>query len=272
METKAVRVVHKLVLAAVVALGANAPALAHFQELIPSPDIVTGEGPRAVSLDARFTHPFARGPVMDMAKPIRLGVLANGATRDLTAALEPVSVEGGRRAFQATHTPPGPGDYVYFLVPAPYWEPAEEKQIIHYTKVVVDAYGAEEGWDDLAGLPVEIEPLVRPYGLWTGNVFQGLVRHNGEPVPFAAVEVEWRNDGSVAAPADAFVTQSIKADRNGVFTYAMPRAGWWGFAALVDGPPMAGPKGAEVASELGGLIWVRAVDMIGAADEAAEER
>lgn len=246
------------------------PASAHFQELIPEPDIVSADGPRTVRLQATFTHPFAGGPVMDMGAPVRFGVVASGTTQDLTATLEPAPVDG-RKAFGASHTPARPGDYVYFLEPAPYWEPAEEKMIIHYTKVVVDAFGAEEGWDALVGLPVEIEPLVRPYGLWTGNVFRGLVRHDGVPVPFATVEVEWRNDGSVVAPADPFVTQVIKTDAGGTFTYAMPRAGWWGFAALVDGPPMPGPQGREVDSELGGLIWVRTVDM-GGGDQGRDNR
>jgi len=58
------------------------------------------------------------------------------------------------------------------------------------------------------------------------------------------------------------VTQVIKADANGVFAYSMPRAGWWGFAALIDGDePMTAPTGEEVDVELGGLIWVRTVDM-----------
>lgn len=236
------------------------PARAHFQELIPTPDLVTPETGRQVTLEAVFTHPFARGPVMDMAPPARFGVLADGISTDLTRALEPFAIDG-RTAYRATHTPPGPGDYVYYLEPAPYWEQGEGKTIVHYTKVVVDAYGGEDGWDASVGLPVEIEPLTRPYGLWTGNVFRGLVRHEGVPVPFTTVEVEWRNDGSVSAPADVFTTQVIKADGEGVFTYAMPRAGWWGFAALVDGPPLPGPDGADAESELGGLIWVRTVDM-----------
>jgi cobalt/nickel transport protein len=54
----------------------------------------------------------------------------------------------------------------------------------------------------------------------------------------------------------------IKADANGTFAYAMPKAGWWAFAALVDGPKMRNPKGEMVDSELGGLIWVRCRDMV----------
>jgi len=34
------------------------------------------------------------------------------------------------------------------------------------------------------------------------------------------------------APQDSFVTMGIKADKNGVFTFALPAAGFWGFAAL----------------------------------------
>ena len=135
--------------------------------------------------------------------------------------------------------------------------------IVHYTKVVVNAMGEEDGWDALVGLPVEIEPLVRPYGLWTGNAFRGVVRKNGKPVPFAEIEVEYLNrGGAVKPPADAFVTQVIKANADGAFSYALPRAGWWSFAALVDGDEkMKNPEGEAVDVELGGLIWVRCVDM-----------
>jgi len=236
------------------------PAAAHFQELIPSADIVSEQGDRGVRLDITFTHPMERGPVMTMAPPVRFGVLADGKVKDLTSALKPRTV-AGKAAFEAAYTVAAPGDYVFFLEPAPYWEPAEGKWITHFTKVVVD-FGSGSGWDKLVGLPVEIEPLVRPYGLWTGNSFRGIVRKSGKPAPFATIEVEGRNDGSITPPADPFVTQVIKADSTGQFAYSMPRAGWWGFAALVEGDkPVKGPDGKPAKTELGGLIWVRAVDM-----------
>ncbi|WP_245651075.1 DUF4198 domain-containing protein [Paramagnetospirillum marisnigri] len=242
------------------ALLAPTPARAHFLELIPSADIVGAEGNRAVRLDLAFTHPMERGPVMEMAPPVRFGVVADGKTRDLKSTLKPRKL-GDKTAFEAAFTPDAPGDYVFFVEPAPYWEAGEGKWITHYTKVVVD-FASGEGWDRLVGLPVEIEPLARPYGLWTGNLFRGIVRKAGKPVPFATVEVEWRNDGSVTAPADPFVTQVIKADAQGQFAYAMPRAGWWGFAALVDGDkPVKSPEGKPAKAELGGLIWLRTVDM-----------
>jgi cobalt/nickel transport protein len=45
----------------------------------------------------------------------------------------------------------------------------------------------------------------------------------------------------------------------------MPRAGWWGFAALIDGPAAKAPDGKPAKTELGGLIWVKATDMAPAA-------
>jgi cobalt/nickel transport protein len=241
-------------------LLAAAPAQAHFQELIPSTDIVPDQGDKVVHLDLAFTHPMESGPVMEMGQPARFGVLVDGKVQDLKSALKPRTL-AGKSAFSADYKVARPGDYVFFVEPAPYWEPAEGKWITHYTKVIVD-FGAGSGWDKLVGLPVEIEPLARPYGLWTGNSFRGIVRAKGKPVPFATIEVEWRNDGTVKPPADPFITQVIKADAMGQFSYSIPKAGWWAFNALVDGDkPAKSPDGKPAKVELGGLIWVRAQDM-----------
>jgi len=156
-----------------------------------------------------------------------------------------------------------PGDYVFYVEPQPYFEPAEEAFIVHYTKVVVDAFGMEEGWDAEIGLKTEIVPLTRPYGLWAGNVFQGVVVVDGKPAPGTEVEVEYYNEGgTIEAPADPFVTQVVKADENGVFTYAMPRAGWWGFAGLnTDDRLIRHTDGKDYEVEIGAVLWVKAHDM-----------
>lgn len=245
------------------ALGliAAVPAHAHFQEIIPSPALITAQTTRDLNIALTFTHPMDNGPVMPMARPDRVGVLRNGAITDLTDRLTATERQGAA-AFDLTYTVDAPGDLIFFISPAPYWDPSEGRLIVHHAKVVVDAFGAEGGWEALIGLPVEIEPLTRPYGLWTGNLFQGIVRHNGQPVPFATVEIEYRSQGAVTAPADPFVTQVVRADGNGVFSYVMPRAGWWGFAALVTGArTAAAPDGTTVPVEDGGLIWVNVRDM-----------
>jgi len=244
---------------AFLAMMAPAMASAHFQEIIPADDILADNGDRIVKLELAFTHPMERGPVMEMGEPVRFGVLAGGKIVDLKGQLAAIKKDG-KTAYQASHKVAAPGDYIFYVAPAPYWEAAERKYILHLAKVVVD-FGSGEGWDKLVGLPVEIEPLVRPYGLWTGMQFRGLVRKDGKPLPFAEIEVEWRNDGSLTAPADPFITQVIKADATGSFSFTLPRAGWWGFAALTEGKPAMGPDGRPVPVELGGLMWVKATDM-----------
>jgi len=248
------------VAAALLAGAANLRS--HFQMVLPSTNIVTAEGDRTVSLDILFTHPMENGPVMEMGKPRQFGVLRGGGKIDLMETLKEKKTSG-KTAYETVFKVKEPGDHVFYIEPAPYWEPAERKMIIHYAKVVVSGLAGCEGWDAMAGLPVEIEPLVRPYGLWTGNLFRGIVKKGGVPVPFAEVEVEYYNEGSkVGIPAEEFVTQVIKADANGTFSYAMPRAGWWGFAALIDGDEkLPGPDGQPTDVELGGLIWVKTVDM-----------
>jgi cobalt/nickel transport protein len=237
-------------------------AESHFQVLIPSTDVVSAQQSKTISLDIVFTHPMEQGPALEMAPPRQFGVLVDGKKHDLLGSLKARKVDG-KTAFTCQARGRVPGDYVFFIEPAPYWEAAERKMIVHYTKVVVDVMGAEKGWDAMVGFPVEIEPLVRPFGLWTGNTFRGIVKRDGRPVPFARIEVEYYNQGGkVKIPNDAFITQVIKADAAGVFAYTMPKAGWWGLAALVDGDQkMKGPDGQPVDVELGGLIWVKTVDM-----------
>jgi cobalt/nickel transport protein len=248
-----------LFLAAALAASAPLAAQAHFQELLPSTDIVPDEGDRTVNLSIVFTHPVERGPTMNMGEPIQFGVLADGKKTDLKSSLKLTPFDG-KTAYSAQYKVQKPGDYVFFLEPAPYWEPAESQYIQHFTKVVVD-FGSGEGWDKLVGLPIEIEPLARPYGLWTGNLFRGRVLKDGQPLPFGDVEVEWTNDGSVKPPADAFNTQVIKTDAQGEFAYAMPRAAWWAFNALTEGPQRKSPDGRMVGTEIGGTMWVHTVDM-----------
>jgi cobalt/nickel transport protein len=246
-------------------LGATVEqAGAHFQVLLPSTDVVSAQDGKLLNLDILFTHPMQQGPVMAMGTPQKFGVLVEGKKRDLANQLRSRQISG-KAAYTAAVEVSAPGDYLFFIEPAPYWEPAERKMIIHYTKVVVDVLGAEEGWDAMVGFPIEIQPLTRPFGLWAGNCFRGVVMKEGKPSPFATVEVEYYNSPKrVKIPNDAFATQVVKADAAGVFCYTMPRPGWWGFAALCEGPEkLKNPQGQSVDVELGGLMWIKTVDMEG---------
>ncbi len=237
-----------------------APVFAHFGMLIPSDSMVMQDDNRTVNLKLSFSHPF-EVVGMEMVKPKVFSVVANSVKKDLLSKLKKIKVMG-HTAWQVDYSIKRPGVYMFYMEPKPYWEPAEDCFIVHYTKTVVTAFGDDEGWDEEIGLKTEIVPLSKPFGLYAGNVFQGIVKLDGKAVPYAEVEVEYYNqDNRLKAPTDYMVTQTIKADQNGVFTYAAPKAGWWGFAALNPSDKKMKYNGKEKDVELGAVIWVKFHDM-----------
>lgn len=240
-------------------LVSGSTALSHFQYIIPSDDMVMAGEDRSIQINLIFGHPFM-GDFMEMKKPLQFGVNVRGKRVDLLKTLYQKKISG-ISVWEAEYQIKRPGDHIFYVEPAPYFEPAEDSFIVHYTKIVVHALGLEQGWDREIGLKTEIIPLTRPYGIWTGNVFQGIVKVLGRPLPYAEVEVEFLADGKLEAPADPFITQVIKADGNGVFTYACPMAGWWAFAALSeDREKMRHSDGKEYPVEIGAVFWIRVYD------------
>jgi cobalt/nickel transport protein len=255
-----------ILLTIVLVLGMTVVASAHFQMILPSDDMLTRGDSKEIDLDLLFTHPMSAAEVMDMEQPNKFGVIYKGKKKDLLGRLEEQKIMKGK-SYNTTYQIRGFGDYIFYLEPGPYWEPLENKYITHCTKVVVNSMAVSTNWDEEIGMKAEIVPLVRPYGLWTGNTFRGIIKKNGNPVPNAEIEVEYFNqakfpelkgevDEAVELPNDNFVTQVIKADENGVFSYTMPKAGWWGFAALMEGEKIN-----DKDHELGALMWVKTYDM-----------
>ena len=235
--------------------SANA-SLAHYGMLIPSDSMVMQQDKRTIDITLSFSHPFERVG-MELVKPKAFQVFVGDKKQDLLQLLKATQVMG-HSGWQAAFPVKRPGVYVFYMEPQPYWEPAEDSFIIHHTKTVVTAFGDDDGWDSEIGLKTEIVPLAKPFGLYAGNVFQGIVKLNGKPVPFAEVEVEYYNrDNTYSAPTAYMITQTIKADGNGVFTYAAPVAGWWGFAALNPADFKLKHNGQEKDVELGAVIWVK---------------
>ena len=239
-----------------VMLAMTGTAFGHFGMLIPSDNMVMQNDNRSVNLQLSFSHPMEMVG-MELAKPEVFSVCTNGKKQNLLTHLTPTQMMG-HSAWQSDYQIRRPGIYIFYMEPKPYSEPAEDVFIIHYTKTVVTAFGDDEGWDEEIGLKTEIVPLSKPFGLYTGNVFQGIVKFNGKPVPYAEVEVEYYNkDNKAQAPTDYMVTQTIKGDQNGVFTYAAPKAGWWGFAALNEADfKLKLKSGEEKGVELGAVLWV----------------
>lgn len=226
-------------------------SFAHFGMIIPDQPMVMDQKKTDIKLTISFSHPFEQQG-MDMAMPKAVGVYSEGKIEDLKKDLKQVKVMG-HNGWQVSHKVNKPGVYLYYVEPEPYFEKAEDKYIVHITKVVVGAFGQDEGYDSELKLKAEIIPLSRPFGLYAGNVFQGLVKFNGKPEPFCDVEVEYLNEGKkIEAENDYFVAQKIKTDANGIFTFSPPWSGWWGFAALKRDDQKLKDKEVEV----GGVIWV----------------
>jgi len=236
---------------------------AHFGVMLPDKTMVlSGDNPK-LELILAFCHPFAQNG-MDLAKPQAFGVQVGKDKANLLNTLQETKILA-KQAWKTSYTLKKPGVYIFYFNPQPYWEAAEDKYIVHHTKTYVAAFGDEAGWDREVGLKAEIIPLTRPFGLYTGNVFRGLVKFKGKPVPHVDVEVEyWNQNKQVTAPNDYFVTQVVKTDRNGVFCFAAPQAGWWGFSALnMEKNAITQPDGKKKDAEYGAVLWVQFTDWPG---------
>ncbi|EJW11061.1 Additional periplasmic component NikK of nickel ECF transporter [Rhodovulum sp. PH10] len=257
-----------VLLAAVFGSVALAPASAHFQ-LAYTPQVVLDK-PATVPMKFIFWHPMENGHAMDMAAPESLKVYFKGEPIDLTSKLKPITFKGAdnsAKAYEVMLDVKRNGDYVVALTPAPYFEKSEDSYIQQITKSYLNKGGIPTGWEKPLGLPTEIVPLVKPTNVLAGSTFSGVVLSEGKPVAGAEIEIEY-----LAAPPDMKTNKPGKVtakppeggalvavtDANGVFTFGVPKAGFWGFAALGTGPAKE-HEGKELSQDA--VIWVRAFDL-----------
>lgn len=232
---------------------------AHFGVVVPSsPMVMANTKAEQITIDIAFAHPFA-AQGMPMEQPVEafvLNISRNGNKNKTQLTLSP-STYMGEKAFKSSLVIDRPGVYQIGVAPEPYFEETEDCYIIHYAKTVIGAYGSEEGWDEPLGLPIEIVPLTRPFGNYSGNSFSGIALRHGKPMPDAVIEVEYLNNpATYKSPNAYFETQVVKTDQNGVFNFGIPWAGWWGFAALTEADYKLEQSGKPKNVELGGIIWV----------------
>ncbi|EEO26771.1 nickel transporter [Helicobacter winghamensis] len=244
-------------------------AMAHFQMVYLPESALSKQTKEKLSLV--FTHPFADEHTMDMESVNAFYVInPKGQKENLKNSLKPITWKGNTnsgKGYEITYNFKRLEDYIFVLEPAPYFEKNEDSYIQQFTKVIANLAGAPTGWDRDLGLEAEIIPLTKPYAIWEGSTFTGIVKSNGKPVPYAEIEVEFLNyevnqtnnafgkTPKLNAPQDSFVTIGIKANKDGEFTFGIPKAGWWGFAALGIGPKSKF-KGKELSQDA--VIWVQA--------------
>ena len=187
----------KIVISTLAAVSIMATsALAHFQ-MIYTPNTALEKG-KTIELKHVFTHPFADEHTMDMAGVEEFYSLTEKKGKvDLKDTLKPISWKGKHnsgKAYESKYKARNMGDHVLVMVPTPYHEKGEGIYIQQITKTVINVAGTPNGWDADLGLKAEIVPLTKPYSIWEGGSFTGIVKSNGKPVPFAEIEVEYINN------------------------------------------------------------------------------
>jgi cobalt/nickel transport protein len=229
-----------------------------------------------------FTHAFAGGPTMPMAKPARFYYVKRAGRGepteevDLSQYLEELQWQSGDSSVTAwkanipREAMRSLGDYQVVVEPEPYLEESEGLYIQQFSKVMINVGGVPGNWGETLGLPAEIHALNKPYANWVGGVFRGIVLSDGIPVPFTQVEVEYLNhpldvdnnrfqeQGLIDPPHPSLEAMVIMTNELGEFSFSMPKAGWWGFAALTVGPEsqyMGMPLSQDA------ILWVQATDL-----------
>ena len=226
-------------------------ANAHFLTFMANTDNIFNQKQTKVNFDISFVHPFEQtGMVMEKPE-----VFVNSKNNKLNLS---ETTKFNQKAWSSSYEIKTPGIYKFFVQPQPYFEPSEEKFISHVPKLIVSSFGLEDGWDEPIGLKYEIIPLIKPFGLYAGNLFQGKVLHDGKPAINTEVEVELYNEFGLKAPTNSHITQVVKTDDNGVFSFVMNHKGWWGFAALIEEGELKYTDGKNYPVENGALIWVKA--------------
>ncbi len=267
------------VLGAALSAAVAVPAYAHFQ-MVYTPEIAVEQGADS-TFKLVFTHPFGAGHTMNMGAPIEFYVVHQMGDKeakktDLKESLKKItwtSMTNSGDAYEVVvpkKVVRSMGDYQFVLVPEPYMEAEEGIYIQQITKTYMNVGGVPGNWNAPLGLKTEWVPLNKPYAVWTGSTFKAQLLKDGKPCPNHEVEVEYVNHepdmknnsfskkAKAKAPQSSFETMGVMTDNQGYVTFAIPKAGWWGFCGLGSGPDTE-YKGKELSQDA--VIWVKAVDM-----------
>lgn len=239
---------HKIVLFFILSI---VYANAHFLTLLSNTDSVESKKDSKINLDISFIHPFEQTG-MTLEKP---KVYVNSKDNQLELKQ---STKFNHKAWTSSYEAKFPSVYTFFVEPKPYFEKSEGKFIKHIPKLIVSAYGMENNWDKALGLKYEIIPMVKPFALYKGNLFQGKVLHNGVAAKNVEVEVELYNEFGLKAPTSSHITQVVKTNNEGIFSFVLNHKGWWGFAALIEEGEKEHSDGKKYPVENGALLWLKA--------------
>ncbi len=214
---------------------------------------MTLNGGQSIDLLHVQMHPYTNLKTYDMGiqhkgdkklEPEAFYVIHKTIKTDLKKTLHPIVFKGKNEAlaYTSNYKAKQMGDHLFVMKPAPSFSEIEGVYLQMITKMIVNVAGKPTDWDKELGLEAEIIPLSKPYGIWAGSSFSGMVKASGIPVPYALIEVELLNyeidiknhkTGKMLtnAPHQSFKVIEIKANEKGEFTFHIPRKGWWSFNA-----------------------------------------
>ena len=204
---------------------------------------------------------------MDMGQPRQFYAITRNRKIDLLDKLKPVTFKGSENsaaAFETTFPIRALGDYIFVLDPAPYSKlsrkplhPPDHQSLRQHGRGPV-RLGRPRGSAD------KIVPLNKPTAIVAGSTFSGQVLTDGKPAANLEIEIEYMAAGAGLAtlsPKPPTITPPpggtlvARTDANGVFTFGIPRAGYWGFAAIGSGPAKTFK---DKDQEEDAVIWIHA--------------
>lgn len=149
-----------------------------------------------------------------------------------------------------------PGLYQFIIETRPWWNEAAQRYDQHYVKSFLPVFGVESGWEHAAGLPVEIVPLSRPFGLSNPALFSGRVLDHGKPRAGTLVRAQRINLETCPVPSRWHEDIAVRTNERGEFALVLNRPGWWCCTAIMEGTPLKGNDGDPRPLQIGSSVWV----------------
>jgi cobalt/nickel transport protein len=261
---------NKKLLTYLAALSISTSAMAHYQMMYTENTAL--EIAKKIKLNLIFTHPFSGAYTMNMSGVEELYVINRSKKKDLKKDLKEITykdINSDGKGYELSYKARRMGDHLFVLKPTPYYDETSKSYIQQVTKSIVNVAGIPSDWDSELGLEVEIVPLTKPYAIWAGSSFTGIVKSNKKVVPYAQIDVKYLNreidtktntlgNPKIKAPQNAFENMIIKANKDGEFTFTIPKEGFWGFRAVDIGN---NKKYKDIKLEQDAVLWVQTKPM-----------
>lgn len=206
-----------------VVLCQTAAAVAHY------PILIGDRSPIISKMGETYVLTYGRGHLYDpkwteAPEPdwIR-AYTADGMTLDLKSIARTEDL-----TIKLNHSVKHPGDtWIVYHTPLEWsdhdraWTESTVRTIIHLKLFL--------GWKEPIGLPLEIVPMTRPYGIMPGDTFSTQLLYEGKPLSGATIHAEkyYMPPMKKPYPPDEIITRTAQTDPMGRASLTLHSPGWW---------------------------------------------